>query len=60
MKSYKELEEEFDNEVAAVQEKCPHEETEWMEQWWAVGHSTGYKVKMCKFCNKIVEKVKNE
>jgi hypothetical protein len=33
---------------------CPHtDETDWMEEWWAPGHSTGRKVKVCANCNKV-------
>lgn len=26
----------------------------WMGEWWAPGHSTGYKVKCCIRCNKEI------
>ena len=27
-----------------------------MDYWWAPGHSTGYKVKICRICGKIVDR----
>ena len=57
MTTYKQLEKEFERKVKELQDKiCPHKKTKWMEQWWAIGHSTGYSVKVCLRCNKIVDK----
>ena len=58
METYEELQEEFEKKVKKLQEKCLHPRTMWVEQWWAVGHPTGYEVLICKFCNKIVKKRK--
>jgi hypothetical protein len=50
------LYEEYQQRLRQLQEKdCPHsEETDWMEEWWAPGHSAGRKVKVCANCNKVM------
>lgn len=57
MKSYDELKKEFNKKVEELQKKCPHSETAWAEEWWAIAHSTGYAVKYCKFCHKQLKKI---
>lgn len=57
MSSYDELYEEFQRKVEELQGKCPHIETIWCEEWWAIGHSTGYAVLICKKCNKHLMKM---
>ena len=48
--------EQYQRELKQLQEICPHEQlTDWMEEWWAPGHSTGRKVKACANCNKIIQ-----
>lgn len=43
----------FDKQVRKLQATCKHERvSDWMEEWWAPGHSTGASVKHCKICNK--------
>ena len=55
METYKELEEEFDKKVEDLQSKCKHESvSEWMDEWWAIMHSTGWTIKRCNICNKVV------
>ena len=56
--TYNQLRKEFDKKVKELQAKCPHNRTHWAEEWWAIGHSTGNRVKVCKRCNKIMKKVK--
>jgi len=56
METYEQLEREFDKKVKELQAKCPHKRFEWMNEWWAIGHSTGSRVKICKRCNKILER----
>ena len=54
-KTYKQLEKEFNTAVHKLQKECKHiKQTEWTDEYWAMGHSTGRKVKCCKFCNKKV------
>ena len=43
-----------------LQKECPHKNTEWAEEWWAPGHSTGYDIQVCKRCRKIIERRKYE
>jgi len=53
--TYDGLKEEFEKKVKELQEKCPHKKTYWAEHWWALAHSSGYKVRVCKRCHKILE-----
>ena len=47
-------------ELIFLQEECLHEEiSKWMEYHWAPGHSMG-KVRVCRFCDKIMEKTWSE
>ncbi len=49
------LHEEYQQRLRALQESCPHLAlTEWMEQWWAPGHSTGRRVQLCAECDKVI------
>jgi len=57
LSTYEELREEFERKVKELQERCPHPETYWAEEWWAIGHSTGYAVRICKVCNKALERI---
>ena len=42
-------------DLAKLQAECPHAElSDWMEMYWAPGHSSGYEVQACKECDKIV------
>lgn len=43
-------------EIEGLQIKCKHRKlSDWMEEWWAPGHSSGRQVKVCKFCGKIIK-----
>ena len=55
MKTYEDLEKEFDKNVEELQKICPHENTSWCEHWWAIGHSSGYSVLVCDNCRKTIE-----
>jgi len=51
------LNEDYKRNLKELQETCLHEErTDWMEQHWAPGHSTGFEVKTCNECDKIVSR----
>ena len=53
------LTEEYESSVKKLQRTCLHKrKSAWMEQWWALGHSTGYVVRACRNCNKILERKK--
>ena len=54
MKSYKDLKEKFDLDVKNLQERCKHKKSDWFLSRWAPGHFGG-DVKLCLFCNKILE-----
>jgi len=36
-----------------------HVPTDWIEEWWAIAHPTGYQVKRCIVCNKLLERRPN-
>jgi hypothetical protein len=43
-------------EIKNFERSCKHGKlSDWMEEWWAPGHSTGIMVRVCKRCGKIVE-----
>jgi len=50
--TYKRLQAEFERKVKELQDTCPHKSTKWFDHWWAPGHYSGYKVKVCLTCNK--------
>src|SRR5690348_7445542 len=46
MNAAEKLYEECQQGLRQLQEECPHpEQTDWMEEWWAPGHSTDRTVK---------------
>ena len=51
----RELREQLEKEIKALQELCHHSETSWMDQCWAPAHSTGNQVLVCRCCEKILE-----
>ena len=53
MKTYDQLENEFKDKVARLQKKCRHEKTEWLESFWAPGHSSG-RNRVCSTCGKVL------
>jgi hypothetical protein len=60
MKTAKEIRMYFDSKrdvaLKKLQDKCKHEHiSDWLDQYWAVGHSTGKQVKVCNACEKILE-----
>lgn len=55
MKTYKQLEKEFQDKVNELQSKCKHKKlSEWMECYWAPGHSSGTSSRICLICQKKV------
>ena len=54
MSQYNKLKNEFDAKVLALQGRCRHKESKWVLEWWAIGHSTGFEVRMCQNCGKIL------
>jgi hypothetical protein len=56
MNAAERLYEEYQRSLKHLQETCPHEQlTDWVQEWWAPGHSTGRKVRVCANCNKVVQ-----
>lgn len=50
------IKEEFEDELNDLQNKCVHNNmSEWMEHSWAPSHFSGYQVKQCNICWKIIE-----
>jgi len=44
-------------EIEILQKNCRHEKlSDWIEEYWAIAHSTGNIVRVCKFCSKVIEK----
>lgn len=53
----KSLREDFENKLKNLQENCKHEDlSNWIEEWWAPGHITGFMVKQCNTCEKIISR----
>lgn len=57
MSSYKELKEDFDKKVEELKKNCKHPKlSNWMDEWWAMAHSTGFEVQICEICNTVLHK----
>ena len=55
MTTYNELKGDFDKLVEDLQSNCKHEDvSDWMDECYAVAHPTGWQVKMCNICDKMV------
>ena len=55
--NYGQLEKEFNKKVVALKKSCKHKNVSpWLEEWWAIGHSTGFEIKVCKRCRKIIKR----
>ena len=55
MNTAQDIRECFDKKLKQLQENCTHQESEWMEQYYAPAHSTGKEVKVCNICEKILD-----
>lgn len=56
-KSAKELHEEYLYKRDKLQRTCKHPTlSDWIDEWWAPCHSTGFKVKICDFCAKVMHR----
>jgi hypothetical protein len=54
-----EMRKRHEKEIKDLQNNCEHPEdqrSEWMDHWWAIGHSSGFQVKICNFCGKQIDK----
>lgn len=54
MTTYKMLVAEFERKIKELQKNCPHKKTEKATECWAIGHTTGRELEICKRCNKTV------
>uniref|UniRef100_A0A6M3KY86 Uncharacterized protein n=1 Tax=viral metagenome TaxID=1070528 RepID=A0A6M3KY86_9ZZZZ len=55
IESAKQMRQRHQQELNELQAICPHTEGEWMPYCWAPGHYSG-DIKVCKFCEKILER----
>ena len=56
MNAAQRLYDQYQRQLKDLQTSCPHQKsTEWMEEWWAPGHSTGRQVKACTDCNLVIQ-----
>ena len=55
MTTAKELRDKLDAEIKALQEVCPHSESQWCIEAWAPAHFTGRQLLSCKCCEKILD-----
>jgi hypothetical protein len=53
----KSLRDDFNERLAALQKRCKHTKTQWMDFQWAPGHFSG-RVKVCLRCEKIIKEAK--
>lgn len=61
MRTQQQLYEKYIADVVELQSKCKHKkQSDWMQQEWAPGHSTGMEVRICEVCSVVVEKRLNE
>ena len=60
MTSAKELEDKYLADLAKLQDECPHTVTEEMDEYWAPGHSSGFSVRACTNCWKVLERLPQE
>ena len=53
--SYTELLKKFHKDVSNLRANCKHGDiSDWIVEYWAITHPTGWQVKECNFCYKIV------
>ena len=44
-------------EIDMLQKNCTHKKiSKWIEEYWAIAHSSGSMVKLCDFCGKAVKR----
>jgi len=53
----KELYEKYQSDLKKLQSRCKHvKQSDWISEQWAPAHLTGYMVKVCERCNKVVDR----
>jgi len=55
MRTAKEIRDKAEEDIKQLQEECPHPSSTWCEECWTVGHFTGRSLKVCDFCEKVLE-----
>jgi hypothetical protein len=55
-KTAKELRDQFEKDLEQLQKQCKHKPSKWIEEFYFPMNSTGYKIKMCNICEKILDK----
>lgn len=57
MEDINQMRERHKQEIETLQKNCKHrKQSNWIEEWWAIGHSTGNEVKVCEFCGKVIKR----
>ena len=57
MTTYKQLKRKFEKDVLELKKNCKHKQlSNWKNEWWAIGHSTGFEVRSCKKCSDIIKR----
>lgn len=57
MEDIDQMRERHKTEIETLQKNCKHKKlSDWIEEYWAIAHSTGNIVKVCEFCGKIIKR----
>lgn len=57
MNTAEQLYEKYKQDLSDLQAKCTHPEvSDWIMEYWAPAHATGYDVKVCKVCNSTIDR----
>lgn len=54
-----ELQAKYQRDLEMLQELCPHPAeliSPWLDEYWAVAHSTGHQVKVCRYCGDEIDR----
>jgi len=56
-RTYRDLDRAFKEAVETLRATCTHDDvSDWMEEYWAAGHSTCCSIKVCASCEVVVER----
>jgi len=56
-RTYRDLDTAFKEAVETLRATCTHDDvSDWMEEYWAAGHSTCCSIKVCALCEVVVER----
>lgn len=57
MVTAKHLRDEYEKKLKHLQDTCKHPKvSNWVTEYWALAHGTGFQVKICEICWKTVNK----